>query len=172
MQLKTDDRRLKPSLRRQLLRQQPSEPFLTLRRPYCCLLRQQQLDSVQTSQHRCSSCTRCVEFLSASGEVLTFHSDFDFACLEGLESLKVDNIKPQKIASSSLMATVPYSGTSSFHHRDESWVCMVWPSGLRRLLQATVYLLPKELVEKVAELHFSALHSPYSGTRRLHRRQG
>ena len=103
---------------------------------------------------------------------MTFHSDFDFACLEGLESLKVDNIKPQKIASSSLMATVPYSGTSIFHHRVESWVFMVWPSGLRRWLQATVYLLPKELVEKVAELHFSALHSPYSGTRRLHRRQG
>ena len=49
--------------------------------------------------------------------------NFDFAGLEGLESLKVDNIKPQKIASSSPMATVPYSGTSSFHHRDESWVC-------------------------------------------------
>ena len=103
---------------------------------------------------------------------MTFHSDFDFAFLEGLESLKVDNIKPLKIAFSSLMATVPYSGTSTFHHRDESWVCMVWPSGLRRFLQATVYLLPKELVEKVAELHFSSLHSPYSGTRSLHRRQG
>ena len=28
------------------------------------------------------------------------------------------------------------------------------------------------LYEKVAELHFPALHSPYSGTSRLHRRQG
>ena len=32
-------------------------------------------------------------------------------------------IKPQKIASSSPISTVPYSGTSSFHHRGESWVC-------------------------------------------------
>ena len=43
---------------------------------------------------------------TASGEGLTLHNDFDFASLEGLESLKVDNIKPQKIASSSPMATV------------------------------------------------------------------
>ena len=119
MQLKTDDRRLKPSLRRQLLRQRPSEPFLTLRRPYCCLLRQQQLESVQTSQHRCSSCIRCVEFLSASGEVLTFHSDFDFACLEGFESLKVSNTMPQKIASSSPMATV---SSSSFSDTQKQYV--------------------------------------------------
>ena len=91
-----------------------------------------------------------------------FHSDFDFACLEGLESLKIDNIQPQKIASSSLMATVPNSGTNSFHHHDESWVCMVWLSGLRRWLQTTVHLLLKELVEKMEELHFSALHSPFT----------
>ena len=32
---------------------------------------------------------------------------------------------------------------------------------------SSVYLLPKELDEKVAELHFPALHSPYSETRRL-----
>ena len=38
--------------------------------------------------------------------VLPFHSDFDFAGLEGLESLKVGNTMPQKIASSSPMATV------------------------------------------------------------------
>ena len=38
--------------------------------------------------------------------VLPLHNDFDFADLEGLESLEVDNIKPQKIASSSPMATV------------------------------------------------------------------
>ena len=38
--------------------------------------------------------------------VLPFHNEFDFASLDGLEGLKVDNIKPQKIASSSPMATV------------------------------------------------------------------
>ena len=93
-----------PSLRRQPLRQLPSEPFLTLRRPYCCLLRQQQLESSQTSLHRCASRTRCVEFLSTSGEGLTFHSDFDFACLEVFEGLKVDSIKPRKFISSSRLS--------------------------------------------------------------------
>ena len=38
--------------------------------------------------------------------------------------------------------------------------------------QNDIYLLPKELDEKVVELHFPALHSPYSGTSRLHRHQG
>ena len=38
--------------------------------------------------------------------VLPLHSDFDFASLEGLEGLKVDNTKLQRIASSSPMATV------------------------------------------------------------------
>ena len=92
------------TLRCQLLRQQPSEPFLTLRRPYCCLLRQQQLKSSQTSLHRCASCTWCVEFLSTSGEVLTFHSDSDFACLDVFEGLKVDSLKPRKFISSSRLS--------------------------------------------------------------------
>ena len=38
--------------------------------------------------------------------VLPLHNDFDFASLKGLEGLKVDHIKSQKIASSSPMATV------------------------------------------------------------------
>ena len=38
--------------------------------------------------------------------VFPLHNEFDFASLEGLEGLKVDNIEPQKIPSSSPMATV------------------------------------------------------------------
>ena len=38
---------------------------------------------------------------------MTFHSDFDFADLEGLEGPKVDNIKPQKIVSSSSWSFLP-----------------------------------------------------------------
>ena len=43
---------------------------------------------------------------------MTFLSDFIFACLEDLESLKVSNTIPQKIASSSPMAR-PRIGTPS-----------------------------------------------------------
>ena len=38
--------------------------------------------------------------------VFPLQNEFDFSGLEGLEGLKVDNIKPQKIASSSPVATV------------------------------------------------------------------
>ena len=38
--------------------------------------------------------------------VFPLHNEFDFAGLEGLEGLKVVNMKPQKIPSPSPMATV------------------------------------------------------------------
>ena len=63
---------------------------------------------------------------------LPLDSEFDFACLMVLEGLKVDNIKPQKIASSSPIATV-----RSFSFSDP---------------QNDIHLLPKELDEKVEYL--------------------
>ena len=84
--------------------------------------------------------------------VLPLHNEFDFAGLEGLEGLKVNNIEPQKIA---WLPRWTRSDRSRFQtHKND------------------IYIVPKELDEKVAELHFPALHSPHSGTSRLHRRQG
>ena len=63
--------------------------------------------------------------------VLPLDNEIDFTGLEVLEGLKVDNIKPQKIVSSSV-------GHGA---------------------QNDVYLLPKEFGEKVAELDFVALRA-------------
>ena len=64
--------------------------------------------------------------------VLPLDSEFDFAGLKVFEGMKVDNIKPEKIVSS---------------------------SPLGHSAQNDVYFLPKELVEKVAKLHFLTLNA-------------
>ena len=64
-------------------------------------------------------------------------NEFVFAGLEGLEGLKVDNIKPEKTVSS-----------SPFDHS----------------AQNDVYLLPKELYSKVPKLHFLTLNFRTSGS--------
>ena len=77
--------------------------------------------------------------------------NFDYSFLEVLESLKVVNI-----------------------HLRRSLRLLRWPRSDRSRFQPhknVVYLLPKEFDDKVAKLHFLPLHSPYSGTSRLHRRQ-
>ena len=66
-----------------------------------------------------------------------FDSAIDLACLEGLEGMKVDNIKPQKFVSSSPWSWCDRAGS--------------------RADKNGVYLFPKELDEKVAKLHFPAL---------------
>ena len=53
------------------------------------------------------------------GNIGHFDNEIDLIGLEGLEGMKVDNIKPEKIVSSSQFVTVQSCGTSA--HGPQGW---------------------------------------------------
>ena len=75
--------------------------------------------------------------------------DTDLACSEGLDGRKAVNNKPLKIVSSSPLLTV------TFHETGAAARCVKVLEG-NHDLQERIYLLPKELHEKVARLHLLA----------------